>query len=176
MTDSLVSGEKPTRADPPSVRKSPSALWLVTGHGERTRAAPRGVVTKWSGGDELFRLWLVAFILGAPVPGLRVAWRCKASLSGYKWVSPAIHERVYQSRRARQQSTVTAGNSDVVRTGWSGKVRGRYKQCEIRTLCGGGNGGLYRAFTDISISRLRPTHGRLRSGARSTETSRGRGE
>lgn len=56
----FVSGEKPTRADPLSVRKSLSALWQVTGHGERTRSAPRGVGTKWSDGDELFRSRLVA--------------------------------------------------------------------------------------------------------------------
>lgn len=51
---------------------------------------------------------------------------------------------------------MTAGNSDGVQTGWSGAVRGRHKLCEIRPSCDGGHGGLYRTFTDISISRVRP--------------------
>lgn len=156
MSDTLVRGERPTRAVPRTVRKSPSALWLATGHGERTSVAPRGVATKWSDGDELFRSRLVAFQRSAPVPGLRVAWRREASRPGCTWVSLVVAGRVYRGRRARQQLTVTTGNSDVVRAGWSGKVRGRYKRCEIRPPRGGGHGGLHRAFAEISISRLRP--------------------
>ncbi len=110
----------------------------------------------WSDGDELVRSRLVAYQCDAPVPMLRVAWRRKASLSGCSWIGPMTPERVYRDRGAREQSMMTAGNSDVVLAGWSGEVRGRYKQCEIRTLCGGGNGGLYRAFAECSISRLRP--------------------
>ena len=155
MSKPFMRGERPTRADPPSVRKSPSALWLATGHGERTRAAPRGVVTKWSDGDESFRSRLVADRRGAPVQALRVAWGRKPSLSECRWISPTVPGGVYRGRRARQQLTMTAGNSDVVQTGRSGEVRGRYKLCEIRPSCGGGNGGLYRVFADISISWLR---------------------
>ncbi len=151
----MIRGETPTRADPISVRKSPSALWLATGHGERTRSAPRGVGTKWSDADELFRSRLVAIQDSAPVQPLRVAWGRKAPLSECRWISPMVPGGVYRGRRARQQLTMTAGNSDVVQTGWSGEVRGRYKLCEIRPSCDGGNGGLYRAFTDISISWLR---------------------
>ena len=55
-SESLIRGERPTRAVPLSVRKSLFALRLVTGRGERTRIGPRGVVTKWSDKDELFRL------------------------------------------------------------------------------------------------------------------------
>ena len=156
MSDSLKSGERPTRADPFSVRKSPSALWLVTGHGERTRVAPRGVATKWSDGGEPFRSWVVANWCDAPVPGMRVAWCREAPLSACRWVGLTAPGRVYQGRRVRQQPMVTAGSSDVVLAGWSGEVRGRYKRCEIRPLSGGGNGGLYRASAEISISRLRP--------------------
>jgi hypothetical protein len=155
MSRSLIRGERPTRADPPSVRKSPSALWQVTGHGARTRTGPRGVVSKWSDGDELFRSRLVAERCGAPARMMRVAWRRKPSLSECKWVRPTVPEGAYRGRRARQQLTVTTGNSDVVQTEWFGEVRGRYKQSEIRPSCDGGNGGLYRAFADISISRLR---------------------
>jgi hypothetical protein len=54
--DPLVRGEKPTRAGLFPVRKTPSALRQVTGRGERTRIALRGVVSKWSEGDELVRL------------------------------------------------------------------------------------------------------------------------
>jgi hypothetical protein len=156
---SLVRGERPTRADPPSVRKSASALWQVTGHGERTSFAPRGVGTKWSDADERFRSRLVAVRCGAPVQALRVAWGRKPSLSEYRWVRPAVPGGVYRDRSARQQPTMTAGTSDAVRAGASSEVRGRYKQSEIRPSCGGGHGGLYRAFTDISISRLRSDGG-----------------
>jgi hypothetical protein len=155
MSEPFVRGERPTRADPPSVRKSPSALWQVTGHGERTRSAPRGVGTKWSDEDELFRSRLVAVRCGAPVQLLRVAWGREPSLSEYRWVGPAVPGGVYRGRRARQQPMMTAGNSDVVRAGWSSEVRGRYKRSEIRPSCDGGDGGLYRAFADISISWLR---------------------
>ena len=54
-SDSLSSGERPTRAVPLAVRKSLSALRLVTGRGESTRIGPRGVISKWSDRDELFR-------------------------------------------------------------------------------------------------------------------------
>lgn len=155
MSKPFIRGERPTRADPPSVRKSPSALWLATGHGERTRFAPRGVGTEWSDGGEPFRFRVVASRRGAPVQLLRVAWGRKPSLLGCRWISPTVPGGVYRNRRARQQLTVTAGNSDVVRAGWSGEVRGRYKLCEIRPSCDGGNGGLYRTFTEFSISWLR---------------------
>ena len=59
--DPLVRGEKPTRAGLHPVRKSPFALRQATGRGERTRAAPRGAVTKWSEGGELVRFREVAF-------------------------------------------------------------------------------------------------------------------
>jgi len=176
LTIYQIRGERPTRADPISVRKPPSALWQVTGHGERTRAAPRGAVTKWSDGDEPLRLRLVANQCGAPVLTSRVAWRRKASLTGCRWVIPSVPGRAYRRRGARQQSTMTAGNSGAVLAGWSGKVKGRYKLCEIRTSCGGGNGGLYRAFTDNSISRLRSDPWPAPVWSSEQETSRCRGE
>ena len=54
-SESLIRGERPTRAVPSSVRKSLSALRLVTGRGEGTRFGSRGVNTKWSDRDKLFR-------------------------------------------------------------------------------------------------------------------------
>ncbi len=141
MAVSLIRGGRPTRAGPFPVRKSSSALRLVTGRGERTSVAPRGVATMWSDEDELIRSRLVACQCGAPVPFMRVAWRRKASLSEYRWVKRQSLVRVYRGRGARWQLTMTTGNSDIVRAGWSGEVRGRYKQSEIRPSCGGGTVG-----------------------------------
>jgi hypothetical protein len=57
----LVSGERPTRAVPSTVRKSLAALRRVTGRGESTRVAPRGVAAKWSARGRSFRSRVVAF-------------------------------------------------------------------------------------------------------------------
>ncbi len=65
---SHVRGEKPTRAGPLPVRKLLTALRLATGRGERTRAAPRGVVTKWSVNGKPVRSRMVAAERGTLTP------------------------------------------------------------------------------------------------------------
>lgn len=95
----------------------------------------------WSDEGELLRSRLVAYQCGVPVRVMRVAWRREASLSECRWVRSATPVRAYRGRGARWQLTMTTGNSDIVRAGWSGEVRGRYKQSEIRPSCGGGTVG-----------------------------------
>ena len=167
MLEPSVKGERPTCAGPHPVQKRPSALRLVTGRGEGTRVAPRGVTTKSSDGGEALRSRVVAVQRSAPVRALRVAWRRLASLASCRWIGSLVLGRVYLGRGSRQQQQVTAGNSDVVRAGWSGEVRGRHKLCEIRLRCGGGYGGLHRAFADISISRRKRDWGLIAALERS---------
>jgi len=116
-SESNVRGEKPTRAVPSAVRKAPTALRRVTGRGERTRAALRGAVTKWSVGDRFFRSRQVAFQKGALVPSVRVAWPQQGSSPECRWVGLAVAGRGYRGRRTRTASVTDRGNSHIAEAG-----------------------------------------------------------
>ncbi len=128
----MRSGGKPTCADPLPVQKSLPALRLATGRRGRTRAGPRGAVTKWSGRTSL---------LGSG--WWRIAWRTRPwhagsvlSLSSDFVVGLYADRsdgprRDYRSRQVRWQSTVTTGRPHLVdpTIRWA-KTR-PYKLCEI---------------------------------------------
>jgi hypothetical protein len=153
---SHVRGEKPTRAGPPSVRKRLAALRRVTGRGARTRAAPRGAVTRWSANSELVRSRVVASQIGTPAPLPRVVWERRwLSLPGCRWIGPAGAGRAYRGRQARWQPAMTTRT--LTSSSAQAAVTGRYKRCEVRLLCGGETGGLSRLFGGLSSSQSRPS-------------------
>ena len=125
-------GEKPTCAGPLLVQKFLSALRLATGRRGRTRAGPRGVVTKWSDRTSL---------LGSG--WWRGVRRTRPSHAGSAWSRSSDFvvgvytdrlggpQRDYRSRQARWQSTVTTGKPhDVDPAIRQAKTR-LYKLCEI---------------------------------------------
>ena len=130
-SDSSSSGERPTRAAPLSVRKSPSALRLATGRGERTRIGPRGVITKWSERDELFRF----------PNGGDPEWRTRprhAGIVATKGVSVRMQMgksdllRTCLSGSESKIATVAdRGNSHDVEAGMVQRKTGQYKLYEI---------------------------------------------
>lgn len=144
---SHVRGERPTRAGPLPVRKLLTALRLVTGRGARTRAAPRGVVTRWSVNGEPVRSRMVASERGTLIP---LPWvvrrRFSPPSSGCRWIDPADIGRAYRGREARWQPAMTTRTLTVSEA--QAEVRSRYKRCEIRLLRAGEAGGLSRPLED----------------------------
>lgn len=126
-------GEKPTCAGPLPVRKSLPALRLATGRRGRTRAGPRGVVSKWSGRTSL---------LGSG--WWRTVRRTRPWHAGSAWSLVSASDLVvgvyadrsggpgrdYRSRQARWQSIVTTGRPHAVDPALQEKTR-PYKLCEI---------------------------------------------
>ena len=122
----------------------------------RTRAGPRGAVSRWSGRSELLRFRVLAYQDSAPVRSMRVAWRGKAaSATEYRWVGPLDTGRAYRGRGARKPSLVTVGTSHIVEAGMIRRKTRRYK-CTKSVLGGGGAGGLSAFFGGLSISQVRP--------------------
>jgi hypothetical protein len=115
--ETLVSGERPTRTVPSTVRKPLAALRLATGRGERTRAALRGAVAKWSARGQSFRSRVVAFQRCAPVQSLRIAWPPRGSSPECRWVGLVVPGRVYRDRRTRIATVTDRGNSHIVEAG-----------------------------------------------------------
>jgi len=116
-SESNVRGEKPTRAAPSAVRRPTTAPRRATGRGERTRAALRGAVAKWSVADQSFRSREVAFQRSAPVQPLRIAWPLRGSAPECRWVGLASAGRDYRGRRARTATVADRGNSHIVDAG-----------------------------------------------------------
>ena len=133
-TDVLMRrGARPTRAGPWPVRKLLPALRLATGRRGRTRAGPRGVVSKWSGrasslGSARWRTVQRTRPWYAGSVGSLV--RAGGFVVGVYTDRPGGPVRDYRSRRARWQSTVTTGTPHVVEPALRGKTR-PYKLCEI---------------------------------------------
>ena len=153
-SDSSSSGERPTRAVPLSVRKSPSALRLATGRGERTRIGPRGVITKWSERDELFRF----------PNGGDPEWRTRprhAGIVATKGVSVRMQMgksdllRTCLSGSESKIATVAdRGNYHDVEAGMVQRKTGQYK-CTKSVPGSGGAAGFAAFFGELSISRIR---------------------
>lgn len=125
-------GGKPTCAGPLPVQKSLPALRLATGRRGRTRAGPRGAVSKWSGRTSLLgpgwwrsvrrtRPWYAGSVLSSS--GDFVAGMDADRSSG-----PL---RDYRGRRARWQSRVTTGRPHVVDPAIRRVKTRPYKLCEI---------------------------------------------
>ena len=152
----LVRGERPTRADPFSVRKPLPALRQVTGRGARTRAGPRGVVSRWSGRGEILRLRVVASQDSALVRSMRVAWRVilrrRRNVDG---LSPSRTGRAYRDRGSRKPSLMTVGTLTSQTPEWSGGKRGGISYAKS-VLGDGGAVGFSAFFGGLSISRVRP--------------------
>ena len=72
-SNDLPHGEKPTRAGPIPRAEADGGSAAGDRPWGRTRAAPRGAVTKWSANSEPLRSRVVAEQRGAPVRTLRVA-------------------------------------------------------------------------------------------------------
>jgi hypothetical protein len=154
--DPLVRGEKPTRAGLYPVRKTPSALRQVTGRGERTRFAPRGVISTWSEGDELVRLPSGGVSVRRTRPSVAGSAAPQGVFAGTSTGKTGGPDRVYRNRSARQRSTMTTGTLTSSKPESSGEVTSWYKQCENWPECGGGAVDFTACFTGLSISRLRP--------------------
>jgi len=152
----MVRGERPTRAGLHPVRKYASALRRVTGRGARTRAAPRGVVLKWSDACEVVRFRVVAQPVGAPFRVVGIAWRPLGVVGRVGAGCSFVHGACLAESATKMASLMTEGTLTLSALGWSGAVRGWYKQCEIRPRCGGGVVGLDHVSGELSISQLRP--------------------
>lgn len=126
-------GARPTRAGPSPVRKLLPALRRATGRRGRTRAGPRGVVTKWSGranslGSARWRIVRRTRPWHAGSVG-SFASACGFVVGVYT-DRPGGPVRDYRSRRDRWQSTGTTGKPHVVDPASRAKTR-PYKLCEI---------------------------------------------
>lgn len=153
-----IRGEKPTRAGPIPRTEATGSSAAGDWPWGRTRAGPRGAVTKWSARSEPLRFRLVAYQRRAPVRRVRVAWGCcsAASLAGCSRIGPSVPGRGYRGRGARRQLMATTGTLTPSSPEWSGWVTGRYKLCEIWPECGGEPGCLSRFLGGLSIPRIRP--------------------
>jgi hypothetical protein len=154
--DPLVRGEKPTRAGLYPVRKTPSALRQVTGRGEVTRIALRGVIAKWSEGDELVRLPSGGVSVRRTRPTVAGSAAPQGVSAGMFTGKTGGSDRVYRNRSARQRSTMTTGILTSSKPESAGEVTSWYKQCENWLERGGGVVDFTAYFTGLSISRLRP--------------------
>lgn len=142
---SSIRGERPTCAVPSAVQKSLSVLRLATGRGKGTRLGPRGVSTKWSDRDELFR-----FPSGGgperrtrpPFTGnvspLGVVVGMQMGMFGDPW--PCL-----VGSESKTATVVDRGNSHDVDSGMVRTKTGQYKQCEICSRRRW-RGGLCRVF------------------------------
>lgn len=132
-SESLIRGERPTRAVPLTVRKSLSALRRATGRGEGTRLAPRGVSTKWSDRDELFRSptgGVPERRTRPPFTGNAAQRRVVVEIQVGKLGDPWACLPGPESKIATVDDRGNSHDVDIGALQW--KTR-RYKQCEIRS-------------------------------------------
>jgi hypothetical protein len=69
-----VRGERPSCAGPTTRAEASGSSVAGNWPWGRTRAGPRGPVTKWSARSESLRVRMVAYQRGAPFPVRGVAW------------------------------------------------------------------------------------------------------
>lgn len=111
-----VRGERPTRAG--LFPRAEVSVCSATGNGSRGRnqGCFKRAVTMWSGRDSsLGSEWWRSERRTRPVAAGIVL--SKTSPGGYRQVSHEVPGRVYRSRGARLQSTMTTGSPYVVRPG-----------------------------------------------------------